>query len=335
MDIIRKNSGEGEKQLETISVTTRNYLSLSDAPSAIKRKLSIELSNHSYLPRLDDLQSDWVAWTAVPAFKLYRKRQKRRKIESFCSIGTGSGLDVLSAIELFDVRRVGLTDVHEDVVTTAVGNVSRNKKATHSLIIESGYGDLLSPLEKYGTTYDVIYENLPNLPLQRSRKVTEDRTSSVYLAPRKEKVPKSVHQRMLDLHYLALKQAKGFLSPKGSILSVIGARLPLEAFIELGNLAGYESSILLYTWKNQVDANEIVGNYARKQEKGFGPFYFYRVETLERRFTSVKRHVSGNDALKTEQSLVNERLDAVTAFNELKKGVTIGHTVIVLESKVK
>lgn len=330
-----KTKIDNTNNIESIQVKTNRYLSLRKAPVSIKEILDIKLSDHAYLPNVVDLRNDWVAWIAIPAFKRYRKKLGSKKIESFCSIGTGSGLDVLSAIEVFNVRKVGLTDVHKDVVGTAVDNIIQNKVDSDSLVVEAGHGDLLSPLKKFGSKYDVIYENLPNLPLQNKKDFNDERTSSVYLTPRKERIPDSVRKEMLDLHYLALNQAKDYLAPGGSVLSTMGARVPLESFIKFGKDAGYLSEILLYKWKIQADAGEVIRDYAQKEKQGFGPFFFYDASVLEDHFNSLKKYISGSDALEIENSLIKKRLDATTAFNELIKGKTIGHTVAVMSSKVK
>lgn len=198
----------------TIEVDTRAYLSILK-PERIDATLSITLSNHSYLPRVDDLQSDWVAHVAAPAFKLYREQRGGKPVDSFASIGTGSGLDVLTGIELLGAKRVGLTDVHEDVVATAAANVAGNHARSHPVVVESGFGDLLKPLKKFNARYDVIYENLPNVAIDNSSQVGADRNSSLFLAPRRESVPELIHHNMLDLHYLALVEAKDFLASGG------------------------------------------------------------------------------------------------------------------------
>lgn len=317
-----------------INVDTASYLEL-EAPERIKRQLSITLSDHSYQPRINDLESDWVAHVAAPAFKVLRQQRGGAAVDSFCSIGTGSGLDVLSAVEILGATRVGLTDVHEDVVSTAAANVARNHNPSHPLIIESGYGDLLAPLRSYGARYDVIYENLPNVPLQSAEAVAADRNSSTYVPPRTEHLPGLVRQRMLDLHYLALVQAKDFLLPGGVVLSCLGGRLPLQVFLSLGELAGYVSSFLTYTWKVQGDPEEVIRDHAKSQQSGFGPFYFYRAEVLQKTFARVNLAESGEKALEIEHSLVPERLDAASAYAAFQNGERIGHTVAFLKSEVK
>jgi methylase of polypeptide subunit release factors len=318
----------------TIDVFTEAYLGVRN-PSRIKPRLSIALSSHSYLPRVDDLPSDWVAHVAAPAFKLYRRQQGGVPVDSFCSIGTGSGLDVLSASELLGARRVGLTDVHEDVVATAADNIARNHQPGQPLVIEAGYGDLLAPLRRFNNRYALIYENLPNVPLPNSADLATERKSSTHVPPRTEELPELVRNQMLDLHYLALWQAKDFLLPGGAVLSTLGARVPLEVFLALGKLAGYSSSFLTYTWKVQADPNEVIRDHAQKEKEGFGPFHFYRADVLEKTFASVDLGTSGAKALEIERSLQSARLDATSAYELLLRGERIGHTVAVLQSELK
>lgn len=327
----QSNTAAAPGDFATIDVFTEAYLGVRN-PSRIKPRLSIVLSNHSYLPRVDDLQSDWVAHVAAPAFKLYRRQHGNAPVDSFCSIGTGSGLDVLSASELLGARRVGLTDVHEDVVATAADNIVRNHQAGRPLIIEAGCGDLLAPLQR---RYALIYENLPNVPLPSSADLATERKSSTHVPPRKEKLPELVRNQMLDLHYLALLQAKDYLLPGGAVLSTLGARVPLEVFLALGKLAGYSSSFLTYTWKVQADPKEVIRDHAQKQKEGFGPFHFYRADVLEKTFTSVDLTTSGTNALEIERSLQPARLDASDAYELLLRGERIGHTVAVLQSELK
>jgi hypothetical protein len=276
-----------------------------------------------------------VAHVAAPAFALYRRRKGGAPIDSFCSIGTGSGLDALAAIELLGAGRVGLTDLHEDVVATAAGNVENNHLRGHQVTIESGHGDLLTPLRKFDDRYALIYENLPNVPLSDCAGIGSGRKSSTHVPPRAERLPELVKRQMLDLHYLALVQAKDFLLPGGAVLSTLGARVPLEVFLSLGRLAGYSPSLLTYTWKVQAVPDEVIPDHTQKQKEGFGPFHFYLADTLEETFASVDPAKSGTEALEIERSLQSARLDAVAANEALLRGARIGHTVAVLQSELR
>lgn len=313
-----------------IQVNTKHYLNLPDSPQRIAETLAIDVSSHAYLPKTEDLSSDWVAYIAAPAFKLIR-RQYDRAVPAFCSIGTGSGLDVLSAVELLGAERVGFTDLQQDVVDTAARNIRQNLRSDENVILEYGAGDLLSPL--YGQPrYDVIYENLPNVPLAIDAEITDSRNSGHFLEKREEAIPGLVHRQMLDLHYLALIQAKGYLKEGGAVYSTLGARVDLDVFRELGSLAGYDAEIFTYTWKVQAEAEDVLTGYASQEGDGFGPFHFYRVADLKAAFAGIDVETSGIRAFELEKSLASKQLSAVEALSAWKQGEEIGHTVAVLKS---
>ena len=123
----------------SIVVDVNKYLALNGATKRIKDYLSIEVADHAYLPKTEDIKSDWVAYIAAPAFKLIREKLGH-DIDSFVSIGTGSGIDVLTGIELLGAKRVGFTDLQRSVVAAAAQNVRSNIKETSKIEFEFGNG---------------------------------------------------------------------------------------------------------------------------------------------------------------------------------------------------
>ena len=317
----------------SIIVDVNKYLALNDATKHIKDYLSIEVADHAYLPKTEDIKSDWVAYIAAPAFKLIREKLGH-DIESFVSIGTGSGIDVLTGIELLGAKRVGFTDLQRSVVTAAAQNVRNNLKR-NNIEFEFGDGDLLQPLKNGKKNYDVIYENLPNVPLANNTKIEDKRNSGHYLEKRVEPIPEFVHEQMLDLHYHALKQARDYLAQNGAVYSTLGGRVPLSAFIKLGELAGLHSEIFTYSWKVQAEPEDVISGYAAQEKAGLGPFRFYRAEDLQKAFANVSVKDSGNRAFEIEKSLDSAKLSATAAYEAFKKGEVIGHTVAVLKSSLK
>ena len=286
------------------------------------------------MPKTEDIKSDWVAYIAAPAFKLIRENAGK-DIEAFASIGTGSGIDVLTAIELLGARRVGFTDLQKSVVATAAQNVRSNVKDFKFIEFEFGDGDLLQPLQNGKRKFNVIYENLPNVPLASNIKIEDNRNSGHYLEKREEPIPQFVHEQMLDLHYLALKQAKEFLAEDGAVYSTLGGRVPLSAFIKLGELAGLKSEIFTYSWKVQAEPEDVISGYAAQEKAGLGPFRFYRTSDLQKAFASVTVKESGSRAFEIEKSLESSKLTATEAYKAFKQGDTIGHTVAVLKSSTR
>ncbi|SHK62475.1 50S ribosomal protein L11 methyltransferase [Fibrobacter sp. UWB12] len=318
----------------SIIVDVNKYLSLDSAPKHIKDYLSIEVADHAYLPKTEDIKSDWVAYIAAPAFKLIREKLGK-DIEAFASIGTGSGIDVLTGIELLGAKRVGFTDLQKSVVAAAAQNVRNNVKDFKSIEFEFGNGDLLQPLQNGKRKFDVIYENLPNVPLASNTKIEDKRNSGHYLEKRVEPIPEFVHEQMLDLHYLALKQAKEFLAENGAVYSTLGGRVPLNAFIKLGELAGLNSEIFTYSWKVQAEPEDVISGYAAQEKAGLGPFRFYRASDLQKAFASVTVKESGSRAFEIEKSLDSVKLSANAAYEAYKQGEIIGHTVAVLKSSTR
>ena len=317
----------------SIIVDVNKYLALNDATKHIKDYLSIEVADHAYLPKTEDIKSDWVAYIAAPAFKLIREKLGH-DVDSFVSIGTGSGIDVLTGIELLGAKRVGFTDLQRSVVAAAAQNVRNNLKS-NNIEFEFGDGDLLQPLQNGKRNYDVIYENLPNVPLASNTKIEDKRNSGHYLEKRIEPIPEFVHEQMLDLHYLALKQARDYLSQNGAVYSTLGGRVPLSAFIKLGELAGLHSEIFTYSWKVQAEPEDVISGYAAQEKAGLGPFRFYRAEDLQKAFANVSVKDSGSRAFEIEESLDSVKLSATAAYDAFKKGEVIGHTVAVLKSSLK
>ena len=318
----------------SIVVDVNKYLALNGATKRIKDYLSIEVADHAYLPKTEDIKSDWVAYIAAPAFKLIHEKLGH-DIESFVSIGTGSGIDVLTAIELLGAKRVGFTDLQRSVVAAAAQNVRSNIKETSKIEFEFGNGDLLQPLQNGKRNYDVIYENLPNVPLASNTKIEDKRNSGHYLEKREEAIPEFVHEQMLDLHYLALKQARDYLAENGAVYSTLGGRVPLNAFIKLGELAGLRSEIFTYSWKVQAEPEDVISGYAAQEKAGLGPFRFYRAEDLQKAFANISVKDSGKRAFEIEKTLDSVKLTATAAYEAFKKGEVIGHTVAVLKSSLK
>ena len=317
----------------SIVVDVNKYLALNGATKRIKDYLSIEVADHAYLPKTEDIKSDWVAYIAAPAFKLIREKLGH-DIDSFISIGTGSGIDVLAGIELLGAKRVGFTDLQRSVVAAAAQNVRNNLKS-NDIEFEFGDGDLLQPLKNGKRNYDVIYENLPNVPLASNTKIEDKRNSGHYLEKREEAIPEFVHEQMLDLHYLALKQARDYLTENGAVYSTLGGRVPLNAFIKLGELAGLRSEIFTYSWKVQAEPEDVISGYAAQEKAGLGPFRFYRAEDLQKAFANISVKDSGKRAFEIEKTLDSVKLTATAAYEAFKKGEVIGHTVAVLKSSLK
>ncbi|KAJ7871413.1 hypothetical protein B0H14DRAFT_2345199 [Mycena olivaceomarginata] len=298
-------------------------------PRRIPPRFTIELTEHTYLPKIDNPRRDWVSSVAVPAFLAYRAQNQ---VRTFATIGTGAGLDAIGACDIFDLDQIAVTDIHEGVVDAARRNIC---KATAGIGVHlvAATGDLLCPLADHSGTYDLIYENLPNIPMRPDCAIDDGQTSATYVPGRTEEIPLVATANLLALHFLALCQAKPLLSPNGAVLSSIGGRVCIDILLEMAVEAGYSAKILTYTWKIQSEPEEVIGGYKKNQEDGLGPFYFYPVSVLEKNFGCMTPAEAGSKAKQIEATLYQHRADAAVAYDLHANGLIMGHTVVIVQSK--
>lgn len=312
-----------------ISVSPTDFFELPTV-LRIRDSLEIGLTDRSYLPKSNDLRSDWVASVATPAFKALA--QTGASVPRFCTIGTGAGLDALAAIEILKSDTVAFTDLHQDVVDRARHNILDNLRPDVRVELISGAGDILAPLAGEADNFDVIYENLPNIPLSEAGDIRDGQTSSTFITKRSEAIPKFAEQYLITLHYLALEQARPMLRSGGRVLSSIGGRVPLRQILNLAEHTGYHGNILTYTWKRQSEPEEVIGGYAAWEARGHGPFHFYPASILAETFEGMSVHAAGAQALAIEAALSSHEITATEALIQLRAGQDIGHTVGILES---
>ena len=165
--------------------------------SRIKDNIVINTNEHMYLPKHSDFNYDWVKRVAIPAFRAFCNKSSNTM--NFCTIGTGSGTDALAAIEILNPSKVLVTDIHKDVVELAVKNITNNLNVTCTTKVHGGIGLLAKPVQEDGDLYDLIYENLPNIPLNTNDAKLDGILSSTFYNPSK-KVPDIVKRNLLELH---------------------------------------------------------------------------------------------------------------------------------------
>lgn len=194
---------------------------------------------------------------------------------------------------------------------------------------------MLTPIKSENSKLDLIYENLPNIPIGDSESISNGQNSSTFILSREEHIPDFISRNLITLHYLALKQAHPLLRDGGHVLSSIGGRIPLEAILNLGSATGYASEIITFTWKRQSEPEEVIGGYAQWGEQGFGPFRFYPAHILAETFESIAHVAAGAQAIEIEQALSQHEMTAGAALTALSSGMMIGHTVAMLHSVKK
>ena len=140
-----------------------------------------------------------------------------------------------------------------------------------------------------------------------------------------------MQRNLLELHFIALRQCLERLRPGG--VGLHARRSPSLGGLPETTAAGFRASFLTYGWKVQAEPESVLAAHAAMQRDGFGPFQFYRADLLAERFANLDPVTSGRHAFEVEDALGSARIDASSAYELFRRGVAIGHTVVVLESE--
>ncbi len=304
----------------------------------IRSDIELSIDEHAYLPKVEDPKYDWVARAAIPALRVLGAKlaAQGHAVRDFCTIGTGTGTDALAAIEILKPRELVVTDLHQSVVEQALTNIRRNVLRQNDVIVRGEVGDLCAPLLEAGYKFDLIYENLPNIPVALDIDLLSGRNTSSFYRADGEDAPGWVRDDLLELHYRFLKQARSLLHEGGSVLCSIGSRRPLRSILDMVHAANYEPEILIFTWKMQSEAEEVIGGYVRQQRQSpHTPFSFYDAEILEKVFDQASPFVGASRAFEIEAQLKPHALDAERALEAVRNGRPIGHSTTVVRAQPK
>lgn len=323
------------RTVRTLPVDFKTYYRSAAPPTKVPSSFEIEIDDSTYLPKVDEPIADWVSMVATPAFKAYNDLRPNQ-VKKFATVGTGSGLDAIIASEIYNLDHLAITDLHHNVLGTAARNVVSvlgSSKGSGSCIVTAAYGDLLTPLLGAGVKFDLIYENLPNIPIAATTDaITAGQTSATYVEERAEPLPEVAQRNLLALHFLAIQQGVGLLAPGGHVLSSMGGRLPVRDIVGMATAAGVKAEVHTYTWKEQSEPEDVIGGYVHHQNKGLGPFHWYPLEVLREVFQGLSAAEAGARAFEVEAKLEAHKMDAVAAYAAYKNGLKVGHTVVVIRS---
>ncbi len=184
-----------------------------------------------------EVEANWV-WHAFAGMARLKGKltSEGSTPRSFAAIGTGTGVDAIGAGLIFpELNTIAVTDIEPGVLAQGLDNVRRN---TSSATTVSGFvGDLCCPLHALPQRFDLIYANLPNLPVARKKGGAID--FNTYYAERDGvEIDREVDDYLLGFQHLFLRSAMQVLNEKGSVLLMIGGRFPFKIFKRLAELDG-------------------------------------------------------------------------------------------------
>jgi methylase of polypeptide subunit release factors len=233
-------------------------------------------------------------------------------------IGTGAGLDTIGISHLFAPDRIVASDLHPRVLDTARWNVAAYaRRETACEVIGSDLFRQYPPQSRF----DLVYENLPNVP-DGSDLFSGIRAASCF-SPADYRHDSIGDRYLLTLHYNLLVEARDHLEPGGWVVATIGGRVPWGVIADLFARAGFRASVLHFGIKIQSEPDVVLEGYANAERNGSPPFIYYHsaeicASTLAREAAAQNDHserwvervnaaldayrISGRDALMRHQS---------------------------------
>lgn len=283
-------------------------------------------------------ENNWI-YAALKGFQVLRERleKERKKCRSFCTIGTGPGIDAIGAHYIFGPRMITLTDISCEAMLVALGNAYDNIPARRGSR-RTSVGGMQSNLFQHmghpalrGGGFDVIYGNIPNIPA-KDLQINGTMAGATYV----NKADITGAPALLDQYLLAhqwhfLRQATTRLADNGSVVMALGGRVPYPVIEELFTSAGYELEGLYSKMKRQTQPEEVIAGYAEAEKEGV-TFTFYDLEKLEAD-PECPLDLEGNAEAVEQTRFAKYAVSAKEALALHRAGKPVGHLVFILRGQ--
>ncbi|MEK6876683.1 MAG: hypothetical protein AABX63_04675 [Nanoarchaeota archaeon] len=297
--------------------------------SGINKKVVVATNEHMYTLK-DDIEDNWLLYTFFGFRELNNRLiQEGKTPKRVAIIGTGNGVDALGAYFIIDgIEELLITDIDPRIMEFSVENIQKNI-SDDELGIYPFVGDLCKPISERGLNVNLVYGNLPNLPSDSNDLLEGLKLSSLYKRENSGlRMPSYITAYLLEMQMLFLDSAKAILNPGGSVLPIIGGRVPYELFPRMFAEAGLSLEELCSGFKRQTEPDIVILEYAGAERDGI-IFSFYP-------FTEAKEHLkkigvanptTRVDGMELSSALRDYRISAREALNLYREGIGVGHTV--------
>ncbi|MFN8176850.1 MAG: hypothetical protein U0167_02930 [bacterium] len=252
-----------------------------------------------------------------------------QRVADVAVLGTGIGLDAVGISHIFAPDRVVASDVHPLVLDPARHNIARY--AHEAAQVEVRWSDLLRQYPA-GARFDLIYENLPNIP-DRTELSRGMRSASCYDASGYRSDPAS-ERNLLTLHYNFLVEAMEHLKPAGWVVALFGGRVPYSVLVDLFTRTAFRPTLLHFGLKVQTQPGVVLDGYARAEQEGSPEFiYYHPISSCVRVMAECgpPRNLPVESYAETVNArLAPHRISAREALRLFQKGERVCHSVYVV-----
>jgi hypothetical protein len=272
------------------------------------------------------------AWLPI-AFRAFARLADLTEVRDLLVLGTGNGLDVLGASEILPLRSVVATDLHASGVAAAEANVRVHLVGDAGPELTFVAGDLLEPVPD-GRRFDLVYENLPNLPAGDADDLRRGETSGRFFAGDASDVPEPFGRYLLALHHRCLRDVRDRVRPGGGVLTAIGGRMPHEVVLDLHRSCGYEPELLAFDVKRQVEPAVVLPPYAAAEAGGDVAFTYYAADAIGLVAAARGAGLDGQElADAVAGPLAALAITATEAESRSRAGEDVAHSVLMVHGR--
>ncbi len=270
------------------------------------------------------------AWLPI-AFRAFARLAGRVRVRDALIIGTGNGLDALGAVEICRLESLAVTDLFAASVEVSRDNILSHLVDPQSTAVTFHAGDLVECVPP-GRRFDLVYENLPNLPATRELELGRGINSGrFYDESAVHTVPEPFGPNLLALHYRCLVDVRPLVHPGGGVLTAIGGRMPHAIAFDLHRACGYEPELLAFDVKRAVEPQLTVPPYALAEQTSGVEFTFYAKEAVGVVAEARSDGLDGQalaDAV--EDDLADLAMGAAEAALRTARSEPVAHSVLML-----
>jgi SAM-dependent methyltransferase len=296
-------------------------------PRRVRRPVRLTLTDATYALEPTPEQ----AWLPI-AFRAFARLARRIAVRDVLVVGTGNGLDVLGAAEIFeDLRSVTATDLHDAGLRVARENVLAHLEDPGAIELLWHAGDVLAPVPPE-LRFDLVYENLPNLPAGADLELRDGEIAGRFFdAAGSDDVPEPFAAHLLALHHRCLRQAHRCVRDGGGVLTAIGGRVPVEVALGLHRACGYAPELVAFDVKPQAVPELVIAPYAEAEARTGVAFTFYAPEAVELVTAARRDGLDGHElASAVADDLARYAMSAGEAARRTDRGEDVAHSVLMI-----
>ena len=291
----------------------------------VRRPIRLELTDDTYPLEPSPEQS----WLPI-AFRAFARLAGRGAVRDVLILGTGNGLDALGAVEIFGPRMLAVTDLTQESLFVARENVLSHLVDVEEIELSFHAGDLLSCLPAE-SRFDVVYENLPNIPATAEVELTLGTNSGRFYDATGVTVPPPFDDYLLALHYRCLCASRRHMRAGGGVLTAIGGRMPTTVAFDLHRACGYLPELLAFDVKLQVEPQLVLPGYRCAEEQQGIEFRFYAPEAVGVVAEARRSGLDGPElADSVDDDLGRLSMSAREADERARRGHQVAHSVLMI-----